>query len=229
MKLFSIIITNLRTVDPINDWFLGLFLLLGLLILFFKALYPKRFGLNIKSPNIYIFEYEAQTGRWLSFYNTGFFIIKLWTYVLFSLALIYFYQQIISAKILDLILINKLFLTLLICLVAKLILEILYFILIKKINLLNKIRFIRAAFENYQAFYLFIISFLIFYSPVHSGVLFYLIVTLSILWWLIVLYNLYGSIKKHSDIKKYQIILYLCLSEILPFIVVIGWIIFQIL
>ncbi len=213
----------------LNDLFLELFITLGFLLVITKSLFPKRFSLNIKSPNIYIFEYEAQVGQRFSFYNLIHFVIKLAVFVIFFLALIHYYQFMAPINIQPKILISGLFKIFFVYSIIKSLIEIIFTFLIKKNKYLNKIMFIRLAYENYQVFYLYFLAFLIYFLPFHSLLFFYVIVTISTVWLFINLFNLYVSIRKHLDIKKYQIILYLCLSEILPFIVVIGWIIFQIL
>ena len=222
-KLLSDISQNL------TDIFTNLLFGVILLMLILKLLMPKRYHSNIKTPNIYIFEYEAQAGQLFSFYNILTLLIKILSYGLFSLAILFFCQKVYNPDCIPPNFYPKLFSAFIIYIILKFFLEELYLRKIKKTELISKIRLIRLSFENYLAFYLFIIAFLTFFLPEKNNTFFVVIVIISTLWIFFVFYKFYNSLKKHIDIKKYQIILYLCILEILPFISLIGWIIFQIL
>jgi len=218
-----------HTGQGLSNLFLGLFFGAVFILFFLKLLLGKRYSLNTGSPNIYIFEYESRAGRLLSSYNILNLLFKLFSYLLFSLAILSFHQNIahFSSSIFNIFL--KIFLLLIIYVFVKLVIDDLYMRIIKKSKFISKIRFIRLSYENYLAFYLFIIAFLSFFFPVKNQIFFIIIISISTLWGIWTFLNFYNSLTKHIDIKKYQIILYLCLSEILPFISLIGWIIFQIL
>lgn len=219
----------IKTSYELDNRFVSLFFLGFLFLVLIKIFAPKQFDLNITSPNIYIFEYESQMGKWFSLYNLFFFLVKLISYILFMLAISQFHHSSLHLQAIDFHVIPKLFLIFLIFILMKFFLELLFLFIIKKQSYYKKLQFIRISFDNYLAFYLFILSFLIFYFPSQPFWFFWVIIGFSVLWFIFFLLNLYNSLSKHSDLKSYQIILYLCLSEILPFIVVIGWIIFQIL
>ncbi len=225
MNLYLSISQNTRDLQNI---FIILFLIAGLFLMLNKSLFSRRFSLNITSPNIYIFEFEAQAKKLLSLYNINNFLIKLLAYVLFSLALIKLHQ---TTKVINF---NQnlfpiFFKSFLIYIIVKFLLEELYLRGIKQSQFIDKVRLIRLTYENYVAFYLIIFSFLIFYFPYHSSIIFDIIISISAIWLILVLFNFFRNLNKHIEIKNYQIFLYLCLSEILPIITVIGWIIFQIL
>jgi len=215
--------------QELSNLFLGLFFGAVFILFFIKLFFGKRYSLNTGSPNIYIFEYESKLGRLLSSYNLLNLLFKLISYLLFSLAFLSFYQIIgrFSYSIYNVYF--KIFLLLVIYVFVKLVIDDLYMRIIKESNFISKIRFIRLSYENYFGFYLFILAFLIFFFPIKSQIFFIISISVSILWGIWTLLIFYISLTKHIDIKKYQIILYLCLSEILPFISLIGWIIFQIL
>ncbi len=216
-----------------EDFFQNIFVLLFsiavFLFMFSKLWFNKRLNINITAPNIYIFEYESQSQNLVSLYNLNAFIFKILAYTLFIIAFLKFFN-------LNFKLPNQHELTWAIIMISatgylglKIILEILLLILLKKSKFLMKIRFIRTTYENYIVFYLFLMAFLIYYFPYQSKVFFYIIVSISAIWLIGLWTNLFNSLHKHTSLKSYQIFLYLCLSEILPFILVTGWIIFQIL
>jgi len=212
-----------------SNLFFGLFFGAVIILFFLKLLLGKRYSLNTGSPNIYIFEYESRAGRLFSSYNLLNVTFKLFSYLLFSLSILSFYQinGHFSYSIFNIYI--KIFLLLVIYIIVKLFIDDLFMRIIKKSNFISKIRFIRLSYENYLAFYLFILAFLSFFFPVKNQIFFIIIISISVLWGIWTFLNFYNSLTKHIDIKNYQIILYLCLSEILPFISLIGWIIFQIL
>jgi len=214
--------------SDLQNIFIILFLIAGLFLMLNKSLFSKRFSLNMTSPNIYIFEFEAQSKKLISLYNINNFLIKLLAYVLFSLALLKLRETAKSINY-DQTLFPLFFKSFLIYSIVKFLLEELYLRGIKKTQFIDKVRLIRLTYENYVAFYLIIFSFLIFYFPYHSFIIFDIIISISVIWLILVLLNFSSNLNKHIEIKNYQIFLYLCLSEILPIITVIGWIIFQIL
>ena len=215
--------------DYLQNTFMILFLVAALLLMFGKLWFNKRLSINLTTPNIYIFEYESQAQNLMSFYNLNAFVFKIITYSLLIIAILNFVKinfispmdQELSWQIIMISVVSFLGL--------KIILEILLLILLKKSKFLTKIRFIRTTYENYAVFYLFLMAFLIYYFPYKSVLIFYLTVSVSVIWMMILWVSIYNSLSKHTDLKTYQIFLYLCLSEILPFILIIGWIIFQIL
>jgi len=212
-----------------QNTFIILFSIAAILLMFGKLWFNKRLNINLTTPNIYIFEYESRAQNILSFYNLNAFLFKILTYSLLIIA-------ILKQVKLNFVLSGKpgwsWYVTLVIAtgyLGLKIILEILWLILLKKSKFLTKIRFIRTTYENYAVFYLFLMAFLIYYFPYQSKVFFYIILSISVIWLIGLWTNLFNSLHKHTSLKSYQIFLYLCLSEILPFILVTGWIIFQIL
>ncbi len=209
--------------------FVVLFLVAALLLLMNKLWFDKRFTINIKAPNIYIFEYESRAQNLFSLYNLNSLLFKIISYTLYVVAL---FKTVSSSQDWSKKQFpewHKLLIAVAFYLVLKFIFEIVLIILIKKGKFLSKIRFIRTAYENYTVFYLFILAFLTYYFPYQTPLFFYLIISVSIVWFVTLWLNLYNSLSKHTDLKTYQIFLYLCLSEILPIILVTGWIIFQIL
>ncbi len=212
-----------------QNTFIILFFIAAILLMFGKLWFNKRLNINLTTPNIYIFEYESRAQNILSFYNLNAFLFKILTYTLLIIAILKLVklnfalsgQPALSWYVILVIAAGYL--------VLKIILEILLLVLLKKSRFLTKIRFIRTTYENYAVFYLFLMAFLIYYFPYQSTVFFYLIISISIIWIIGLWINLFNSLRKHTGLKSYQIFLYLCLSEILPFILVTGWIIFQIL
>ena len=208
--------------------FILLFSIAGLLLTFTKLWFNKRLSLNISRPNVYLFEYESQSKHIFSSYNINTGLFKILTYTLYIISIL---KLALANHDLSIRNINWRLLLLIVTgyFVLKFFLEIIFVLLIKKSNFLNKIRFVRTTYENYTIFYLFFFSFLIYYFPYQSSIFLYLIISISIIWILGAWTNIYISLRKHTVLKTYQIILYLCLSEILPFILVNGWIIFQII
>ncbi len=222
--------TPLHNLQPYyHNLFLSLYFAGLLSIILMYILFQKRFSLNIYSPNIYLFDYEAQSVYTLSLYNILSFILKYITWLLFFLALAVYCLSFTRVTCLSTEKIHQLFIVVGLYLIAKFVLELLYIIWIKKTEILGRIRFIRLSYENFAAFYFFLWAFLIYFFPYKNLLLLILIIVLSALWMMWILINFQNNISKHIHLKKYQIFLYLCLSEILPFIIIIGWIIFQIL
>ncbi len=212
-----------------GNFFILLFLSTAILLVVNKLLYPKQFSLNISFPNIYIFEFESQSHRRWSLYNLLNAIMHFMAYVLFVLSVVFFGQVSFSKSFDFLSLIKPVFKIYIIFLVAQLFFEQGYLRLIKQTAKLHKISAIRRTYETYLSFYLILLSFFIYYFPYKSIVAFYVIITISIIWFVITLLNFYNSLTKHTELKTYQLFLYLCLTEILPLITLIWWISFQIL
>ncbi len=215
------------------DFFQNTFILLYSIAAFFLVLnklwYNKRLSLNISKPNVYIFEFESQSAYFLTAYNLNAILFKILSYTLYNVTILKIARNYLNISFQNRIDWQILVLATTGYFILKFILETLYVFLIKQSNFLNKIRFIRTTYEFYTFFYLFFVGFLVYYFPFQSRVFFYLIITISVIWIAGVWANIYVSLRKHTEFKTYQIILYLCLSEILPFILLNGWIIFQIL
>ncbi len=215
--------------EPYQNIFILLFSVTSILLLLNKLWYNKRLTTNISKPNVYIFEYESKSGYALSVYNLNSILFEILSYTLFVIAILKTGQitRIFStrntANWKTLLLITSIYFAL------KFIFETVCIFLIKQNNFLDKIRFIRRTYEYYTFFYLFFTAFLVYYFPYLSPFFFYLIITISSLWMINIWTSIYISLRKHTEMKTYQNILYLCLSEILPFILTNGWIIFQIL
>ncbi len=216
--------------QPFYHNFFLIFFVIGLFIMIIlKVLYPKRYNLNTSSPNIYLFAYESQAGYTFSNYNALNFLLKYIAWVLFLIALLTYCQYVTGASCLTPQLLKQLSLFIGYYLLVKILIEVIYFLMIKKSGLLPRIRFIRLSYENFGAFYFFLYAFLIYFFPYKNLGALLIILAISTLWMLWILLNFQSNISKHVNLKRYQIFLYLCLSEILPFIAIIGWIIFQIL
>ena len=208
--------------------FILLFSIAGLSLLFSKLWFNKRLNINVSRPNVYIFEFESQSKHIFSSYNINAGLFKILTFTLYIISVL---KSGLANPDLSVNNINWDFLLLVITgyFILKFFLEAIFVFSIKKSNFLNKIRFVRTTYENYTFFYLFFISFLVYYFPYQSVIFLHLIISISIVWIIGVWLNIYFSLRKHTELKTYQNILYLCLSEILPFILLFGWVIFQIL
>ena len=215
--------------EPYQNIFILLFTITSILLLLNKLWYNKRLTTNISKPNIYIFEYESQSGYVLSVYNINSILFEILSYTLYIIAILKTGQTTRLFSVPNTINWKTLLLITTVYFALKIIFETVYIFLIKQNNFLNKIRFIRRTYEYYTFFYLFFAAFLVFYFPYQSPFFFYLIITISSLWMINIWTSIYISLRKHTEMKTYQNILYLCLSEILPFILTNGWIIFQIL
>ena len=213
-----------------QELFWIIFVITGILWLINNMLYRKRFIKNVKSPNIYIFEYESHSGHIFSLYNILNFTTNIFINTLLISALSYYYNIAFEKNILfD----QKLFIRLLsivaIFVLLKKIISFIYLFISKKNNFFSKITFIRRSVEVYKNFYWYLFAFLIWFFPVKNRLIFFVFLSISISWYLLTQLKSYHNFTKHTDIKSYQLFLYLCLSEILPFIILIWWISFQIL
>jgi hypothetical protein len=206
-----------------------IFVFTGILWLIFQMLYHKRFNKNIKVPNIYIFEYESQSGKFFTLYNILSFITSISVNLLIIITLInaYFSAFDKNKNIFDDFL--PLILSVIIFLAAKKFLSFLYLFITKKNAFFSKIIFIRRSFEVYKNFYGYLLSFLIWFFPIISPSFFYIFLSISGLWYLSVLLKTFHNFIKHTGIGSFQLFLYLCISEILPLIILIWWISFQII
>jgi len=213
----------------LQKFFFILFLIAGLLLIINKLMFGKRYDLNIRQPNVYVFTYEAQAGKFITLYNILNLFIKFLAYLLFGLSLLKFYTTSLKNINFNTHLFKTFITAFLFYIAGKFFIEAFFLMLIKQSKFIQKIRLIRNGYENYVAFYLIIAAFLIFYLPVKSVVIFYVIISISTILILIIIYIFYRSLKKHVEIKTYQIFLYLCMTEILPLLLLTGWIIFQIL
>ncbi len=209
--------------------FIILYSITGILLVLTKLWYNKRLSLNINRPNVYIFEFESQSKYFLTVYNLSNGIFKILTYTLYIISILKIGKNNIIITINNKINWQLLILITFAYFVLKFFIETIYIFLIKQSSYLNKIRFIRITYENYTFFYLFFVIFLVFYFPYQSILFLYLIISISIIWIISIWINIYISLRKHTKLRTFQNILYLCLSEILPFILVNAWIIFQIL
>jgi hypothetical protein len=219
-----------NTFYPHQHLFWFVFIFTGFLLIFNKQLNPKQFKKNVTSPNIYVFEYESLSGRVFSIYNLVHYLATFLVYLLLSYAFITHYTfaykpaQNLSANVFVL-----LGLSVLAFFAVRIFLSFLYLLIFKKIGFFNKIHFIRRSFGVYRIFYWYLLSFLFYFFPFKNIITFYVFTSISIIWYLFVLQKNYNSFEKHTDFKSYQLFLYLCVSEIIPFIILIWWISFQIL
>ena len=194
-----------------------------------RTLFINRYILNVTRPNVYLFEYESQRKRSFTLYNVINFFIRFFSYLLISFSFVYFINKIYFTQPFSNAMLTRIVEILVTYFIVKIIIDYLFVMLYKKQKNVKQITEIRLTYQNFVAFYLFIISFFLFYFPYKNPLNFYIIITLSIIFILTTLLNYYHSLIKHINIKPYQIFLYLCLSEILPLITMIFWISFQIL
>jgi hypothetical protein len=205
--------------------FSSLFIFILLLILSLRFFYPKRYLLNIYKPNVYIFEYEAKQKNYFSFYAITANLVNY--LILFFITYVYT-LHLTSGKISMHTIIN-LILMIIITLIYKLIIDFFFLIIIKKTNLFSSLRFIRTSFENHVYFFIFFIAFFMMFYRFDN---YYLLIVNSFILLLYLIYsltNFYVSLTKHIHLKNSKIILYLCISEILPIIFIIYWLSFQII
>jgi len=212
-----------------DNFFIILLFFTAVILIMAKFFYPKRFGLNISHPNIYVFEYESQAHRSFSLYNILISIIRFSAYLLLLLSFMFFYEQTYDYKIDVLAILEEILMAYLYYVFIKLLLELLLLKLVKKHKKNKKIGTIRRTYETYLAFYFILLSFFIYYYPYKNSFSFYLIVWFSISLFILAILNLHNSLSKHIEMNTYQLFLYLCLTEILPLISLIWWISFQIL
>jgi len=204
------------------------FFLVSLLVMFNMYASRAKYLLNITHPNIFVFEYERQSKSIFSFYQILNFVIRILGYILFFSSLMYYVAQCANAdfRIEDII---RIFLLSLLFVLFKSIIIAFYLFAIKKSADLYMIRHVRIAFEVYFNFYLIILSFLIFYFPYHKILIFIVILIVVAFFYIYYQLNYLNSLTKHIKLKTYQLILYLCISEILPIMLVIYWLSFHII
>ncbi len=213
-----------------NNFFISIFFLTAMVLLLNNFFYKSRFRLNISRPNVYVFEYESHSQRWFSLYNILNIFLRLGTYLLILLSFLSFLQTVRQLDFLSYLhLTVSLFYGILTYFTGKNLMAILFYILPKKRKESNKINIIRVIYETYINFYFFAASFLFYFLPVKTHVFLYLIIVISIVWLVINWLNMIQNMMRHTNMKTYQLFLYLCLSEILPLIILIWWISFQIL
>jgi len=188
-------------------------------------LYPKRYLLNISRPNVYVFEYENQILNQFSLYNILNIVIYLLTFLLMFLVFISFSPEFKY----NFSIYNKLLSALILYFLLKNLFSFLMYFFIKNYKVLSKLRFIHSTFNVYLSFNVYILSFLFFYLPVKNNIYIYVIASISILWAISIWFSIYKNFHKHTELKSYQLFLYLCLTEILPLIVLIKWISLQII
>jgi hypothetical protein len=203
-------------------------LLTGLLMMFNMYISKSKYLLNITQPNVYVFEYERQSKTAISSYQIINLLIRIIGYTLFFTSILYFYAKTNQIDLSVYAVIN-IFLIALFIVFNKYITVALFFFLIKKVADLHKIRHIRTAFDVYFNFYLIFLSFFIFFFPFHKSLGFISIMAITILFYMYYLLNYSNSLIKHINFKTYQLILYLCISEILPIMLVIYWLSFHII
>ena len=215
--------------ENIQNLYVGLFFLEITFIFLIRILFFKRYLLNVTRPNVYIFEYETQLKKQFTLYSIITLAIRYFSYLAFGIAIIYFINTVFFEQAFSNTILKDITLVLLSYFFVKYIIDYIYIFFFKKIKNISKISSISRTYQNFAGFYLYLTSFFIFFFPFKNKTSFYLIVTLSVIFISISLLNYYYSLKKHIDLKPYQILLYLCLSEILPLIMMIYWISFQIL
>jgi len=220
---------NYKLIENITGTSQGLlssiFIVILILILFLRFIYPSRYILNIYKPNVYIFEYEAKQKNYVSFYVL---MGSLINYLILFFVLLNFSHFVLSGELTQKVIMkNILFVTGL--LIYKLLSDFIFAVMIKKINLVSPLRFIRISFENHFYFFILIISFfMLFYN--YNQPISFIINSIVLLFFIIYsLGNFYISLSKHIHLKSSKIILYLCISEILPILFIIYWLSFQII
>ncbi len=211
--------------ENLNGIISSLFLLIILLILFLRFIYPKRYILNIYKPNVYIFEYEAKQRNYFSFYAMMSSLINylILFFILINIVRFYTKGHLTQKTIFQLIIL------VLGILIYKILSDFFFVVFIKKTSLFSSLRFIRISFESYLYFFLFFISFFMLFFNHFQPILFIINEIILFLFLIYNLQNFYISLSKHIDLKNSKIILYLCISEILPIIFIIYWLSFQII
>ncbi len=204
------------------------FLLVSLLTMFNMYASRAKYWLNITQPNIFVFEYERQSKSIFSSYQILNLIIRIVGYSLIFSSLLFYYTESAGQDFGIDVFINIIFLSLFFVFYKPIFVGF-YFFLIKKRDDLYKIRHIRTTFDVYLNFYLVILSFLVFFFPYHKILIFITIIIISSIFYIYYLLNYLNSLTKHIKFKTYQLILYLCISEILPIMLVIYWLSFHII
>ncbi|GEM_PF-5537226 len=203
-------------------FYFGVFLLL----IFIKFSYNNRFRLNVSKPNVYIFEYESSARKVITPYNILFasFQIISYTLLVFSLASRFFSNNKFSYGLLF-----QIFLLITVYTFYKVVAEFLLMIAFKKTTLTQMFKHIRVSFHNYLSYYTFFVSFFLYFFPFQNNIFSYLTIVFTSIFIFLNGLKYYNSIKKHTNLKTFQIFLYLCILEILPIIFVFYWVSFQIL
>jgi len=218
---------NYKLIDNLLDntqiLFSSLILLIFLLILVLRFFYPKRYILNVYKPNVYMFEYEAKQKNYFSFYVL---VGSLLNYLILFFILLNLSLHIKKSKIDPYIMVNLILIVLGIFLYKNL-MDFIFVLFIKKPSLFSSLRFIRISFENHLYFFLYFIGFFMLFYNYKNSILFYINALFLILFLIYSLTNFYISLGKHIHLKSSKIILYLCISEILPIIFIIYWLSFQ--
>ena len=212
----------------LQNIFTVLFLFVSVLILFNMYTSHAKYKLNITHPNIYVFEYERQSKSVISSYQIINTIVRILGYTLLFTSLLYYYTVCINNFFSIEKLIGVFFLSFLFVVLKPIFVSI-YFFSINKYDNLYKIRHIRVTFDIFLIFYLIFLSFLVFFFPYHKILILIIIITLIVLLYIYYLLNYTNSLTKHIKFKTYQLILYLCISEILPIMLVIYWLSFHII
>jgi len=184
--------------------------------------------LNITAPNVYVFEYERHSKNMFSIYQVVNTLIRILGFTLLLVSILFYYTCIYQ-KYFSIFNVFKIIILSIIFVLHKYITVAIIVYLIKKKEYLHEIRHIRVGFEIFFNFYLIIFSFFIFYLPIHKTLIFIASVSAIIIYYLYWLLNYSNSLIKHINFKRYQIILYLCISEILPIMFVIYWLSYHIL
>ncbi len=202
-----------------------LFTLILVFILSLRLIYHKRYILNIYKPNVYMFEYEAKQKNYFSFYGLmgGLINFLILFFLLYAILL-----HVTQGEI-DKLLVFKSLLLILILLVYKIASDFIFAIAIKKPALFPALRFLRISFENHLYFYLFIFAFLMQLYPLQNEVLFIINLILLFLYLGYSFINFHTILGKHLRLKSSKIILYLCISEILPVLIIVYGLSFQII
>ncbi len=215
----DIIYKEIFNPDHINPkYFAALFIATTVFILAIRLLEPKRYLLNIYRPNVYLFEYEPHIKHPFSFYSIINFLINFLSLIILVLAFLSF------SKSFDRIIILKLFEIIFFINIFKLFADYFVLILFKRKKYFQQLRFIRNVYENYLFFYLFIFSFLIFYFPYKNNIFLIISLLAFLIYFISYLFSLFITISKHLNLSGYQIILYLCTSEIIPILYLVYWI-----
>jgi len=212
------------------SFFIGLFLWAALVVMFNRFFYASRFSLHITRPNVYIFEYESHSQRFFSLYNILNFLFQFLTCFLVIIAITGYFKAVNQKEYLEWIwILFQTFKAVLVYFMLKKILSFMIYLMSKKRKEIQKMTVIKEIYATYTCFYFFIGSFLIYFFPYKSKTILYVIIFISISWLINNGLNTWQNLTKHLNFKSYQLFLYLCLTEILPLIILIWWISFQII
>jgi hypothetical protein len=221
-------INIVRTYVDLQNVFVIAMLITSLLIMFNMITSRTKYLLNISAPNVYVFEYERHSKNVFSAYQILNILIRILGFTLLFVSILFYYSN-ISRKVFPFFSIVSIFILSSIFVLHKYLTVAFIVFLMKKKENLHEIRHIRVTFEIFLNFYLIIFSFFIFFMPIHNMLIFIVITSLIALYYLFWAGNYSNSLIKHINFKTYQFILYLCISEILPIMLVIYWLSFHIL